>query len=195
MYCYHVIGVASYVHSYVLHSQELTGCACAGPFRVCCVQEPAVLTCAAGGGALPGACCACMRSRRRSTSRACLCLHAQPVADHYSLDGVLTLVDAAHVMRHLDEAKPEGVVNEALAQVAYADRIILNKTDLVRARCAGLPLRKRPCTSSDARRLQLPVREELAWVMHLGIPGTWEVPVEGLLVSTACSLRQEHWAQ
>ena len=57
----------------------------------------------------------------------------QPVADHYSLDGVLTLVDAAHVMRHLDEAKPEGVVNEAVAQVAYADRIILNKTDLVRA--------------------------------------------------------------
>ena len=57
---------------------------------------------------------------------------AQPVAEHYSLDGVLTLVDAKHVMRHLDEVKPEGVVNEALAQVAYADRIILNKTDLVR---------------------------------------------------------------
>ena len=56
---------------------------------------------------------------------------AQPVAEHYSLDGVLTLVDAKHVMRHLDEQKPEGVVNEALAQVAYADRIILNKTDLV----------------------------------------------------------------
>ena len=63
------------------------------------------------------------------------CAGMQPVADHYSLDGVLTLVDAAHVMRHLDEAKPEGVVNEALAQVAYADRIILNKTDLVRVRC------------------------------------------------------------
>ena len=54
------------------------------------------------------------------------------MAEHYSLDGVLTLVDAKHVMRHLDEVKPEGIVNEALAQVAYADRIILNKTDLVR---------------------------------------------------------------
>lgn len=32
---------------------------------------------------------------------------------------------------HLDEEKPQGVVNEALEQVAYADRIILNKTDLV----------------------------------------------------------------
>ena len=27
--------------------------------------------------------------------------------------------------------KPEGVVNEALQQIAYADRLVLNKTDLV----------------------------------------------------------------
>lgn len=29
--------------------------------------------------------------------------------------------------------KPEGVVNEALQQIAYADRIVLNKIDLVSA--------------------------------------------------------------
>jgi G3E family GTPase len=40
-------------------------------------------------------------------------------------------VDAKHVELHLDEQKPEGVVNEALEQIAYADRVILNKTDLV----------------------------------------------------------------
>ena len=34
-------------------------------------------------------------------------------------------------MRHLDEEKPEGVVNEALEQVAFADRLVMNKTDLV----------------------------------------------------------------
>ena len=56
----------------------------------------------------------------------------QYVAQNYALDGVLTLVDAKHIGQHLDERKPEGVVNEALSQVAYADRIILNKTDLVR---------------------------------------------------------------
>ncbi|KAH7675064.1 P-loop containing nucleoside triphosphate hydrolase protein [Dioscorea alata] len=33
--------------------------------------------------------------------------------------------------RHLDEVKPKGVVNEAVEQIAYADRIIVNKTDLV----------------------------------------------------------------
>jgi G3E family GTPase len=40
-------------------------------------------------------------------------------------------VDAKHVLRHLDEQKPEGVENEAVEQVAFADRILLNKVDLV----------------------------------------------------------------
>ncbi|KAJ0680155.1 putative cobW/HypB/UreG, nucleotide-binding domain, cobalamin (vitamin B12) biosynthesis CobW [Helianthus annuus] len=47
------------------------------------------------------------------------------------LDGVVTLVDAKHVNIHLDDVKPKGVVNEAVEQIAYADRIIVNKTDLV----------------------------------------------------------------
>lgn len=47
------------------------------------------------------------------------------------LDGVVTLVDSKHVIQHLDEVKPRFVVNEAVEQVAYADRIILNKIDLV----------------------------------------------------------------
>ena len=49
------------------------------------------------------------------------------------LDGIVTLVDAKHIEQHLDESKPEGVVNEAAAQVAFADRLLLNKTDLVGA--------------------------------------------------------------
>jgi len=47
------------------------------------------------------------------------------------LDGILTLVDAKHVTQHLDEEKPEGVENEAVEQIAFADRILLNKCDLV----------------------------------------------------------------
>ena len=48
------------------------------------------------------------------------------------LDGLITMVDAKNVERHLDDEKqdPEAV-NEAVAQIAYADRILLNKTDLV----------------------------------------------------------------
>merc|ERR1712048_639515 len=48
-----------------------------------------------------------------------------------SLDGILTLVDAKHIIQHLDEEKPEGVENEAVEQIAFADRILLNKCDLV----------------------------------------------------------------
>ncbi|CAJ1450880.1 unnamed protein product, partial [Effrenium voratum] len=49
----------------------------------------------------------------------------------YRLDGIITMVDAAHIEQHLDEEKPEGAENESVEQLAFADRIILNKCDLV----------------------------------------------------------------
>lgn len=49
------------------------------------------------------------------------------VFNDVKLDGVVTLVDSKHVGFHLDETKPKGVVNEAVEQIAYADRIIINK--------------------------------------------------------------------
>lgn len=51
--------------------------------------------------------------------------------DRVKLDGVLTVVDSKFVERHLDDKKEDGVVNEAVEQIAYADRLVLNKTDLV----------------------------------------------------------------
>ncbi|KAL9447917.1 hypothetical protein AB3S75_015404 [Citrus x aurantiifolia] len=53
------------------------------------------------------------------------------VSQYVKLDGVVTIVDSKHAMQHLNEVKPRFVVNEAVEQVAYADRIILNKIDLV----------------------------------------------------------------
>ena len=56
----------------------------------------------------------------------------QDLMDDIRLDGVVTLVDAKHVEQHLDdEDKSEEAVNEAVEQIAYADRILLNKVDLV----------------------------------------------------------------
>ncbi|MBL1093400.1 MULTISPECIES: CobW family GTP-binding protein [Streptomyces] len=52
------------------------------------------------------------------------------IAAQLRLDAIVTLVDAAHVLPHLDEQKPEGVENEAVEQIAFADRVVLNKTDL-----------------------------------------------------------------
>ncbi|XP_022101747.1 COBW domain-containing protein 1-like [Acanthaster planci] len=47
------------------------------------------------------------------------------------LDGIVVVVDAKYGPRHLDEVKPDGVINEAIRQVALADLVLLNKTDLV----------------------------------------------------------------
>ena len=43
----------------------------------------------------------------------------------------MTLVDAKNVTQHLREVKADDAVNEAVQQVAFADRILLNKLDLV----------------------------------------------------------------
>jgi len=53
------------------------------------------------------------------------------IEETYKLDGIVTVVDCKHVLAHLHEEKPEGVENETAEQIAFADRIILNKTDLV----------------------------------------------------------------
>ncbi len=53
------------------------------------------------------------------------------VAENYNLDGIITVVDAKHIIQHLDDEKPEGIENESVEQLAFADRIMLNKIDLV----------------------------------------------------------------
>merc|ERR1712241_646063 len=80
------------------------------------------------------------------------------VQQNLRLDGILTLVDAKHCLQHLDEEKPEGVENEAVEQIAFADRILLNKCDLVdeaqlaeverRIRMINEPVQIRRCTRS-----------------------------------------------
>ncbi|XP_077792052.1 zinc-regulated GTPase metalloprotein activator 1A isoform X6 [Podarcis muralis] len=47
------------------------------------------------------------------------------------LDGIISVVDAKYGLQHLLEEKPSGLINEAARQIALADLIILNKTDLV----------------------------------------------------------------
>lgn len=47
------------------------------------------------------------------------------------VDGVITVVDTKHVFQHLDEVKEDGAVNESEQQIAFADKILLNKIDLV----------------------------------------------------------------
>ncbi|XP_054842696.1 putative COBW domain-containing protein 7 isoform X2 [Eublepharis macularius] len=47
------------------------------------------------------------------------------------LDGIISVVDAKYGLEHMREEKPTGLINEAARQIALADLIIINKTDLV----------------------------------------------------------------
>jgi len=49
------------------------------------------------------------------------------IRDEFSLDGIVTLVDAAHIEQQL------GRSDESTEQIAFADVLVLNKTDLVDA--------------------------------------------------------------
>jgi G3E family GTPase len=53
------------------------------------------------------------------------------ISEHYRIDSIICLADCKHLGLHLDEVKPDGSPNEALQQVAFADKILLNKIDLV----------------------------------------------------------------
>jgi len=52
------------------------------------------------------------------------------VASNFRVDGIVCLVDVMHISQHLDEEKADGAVNEAIQQVAFADRVLINKCDL-----------------------------------------------------------------
>ena len=51
----------------------------------------------------------------------------EEIGNYYLLDSIITLVDAKHAARQLDE------FHEAQEQVGFADRILMSKTDLVSA--------------------------------------------------------------
>mmetsp|Transcript_16374 Transcript_16374/g.28071 ORF Transcript_16374/g.28071 Transcript_16374/m.28071 type:complete len:434 (+) Transcript_16374:51-1352(+) len=46
------------------------------------------------------------------------------------LDSIITVVDGLNIDRQLHAARSDGAVNEAQAQIAYADLVLLNKMDL-----------------------------------------------------------------
>ncbi|EOD09808.1 hypothetical protein EMIHUDRAFT_465373 [Emiliania huxleyi CCMP1516] len=87
----------------------------------------------------------------------------------FKLDGIVTLVDAKHVEQHLDEEKPEGAENEAVEQVAFADRILLNKTDLVSEEDL-LRVEKRLKSINSQAPVQRCTKAEVSpdWVLDIG---------------------------
>ncbi len=55
----------------------------------------------------------------------------EEIKENAYMDGVICVVDCGHVLGSLDRPRSEGAVNESAQQIAFADRLILNKIDLV----------------------------------------------------------------
>jgi G3E family GTPase len=51
----------------------------------------------------------------------------EDMRESFRLDGIVTVVDARHVVQHIDSS------DECQEQIAFADKILINKTDLVTA--------------------------------------------------------------
>ena len=87
----------------------------------------------------------------------------------YSLDGIVTLVDAAHIEQQL------GRSDESTEQIAFADVLVLNKTDLVKDEAID----KLETRLRDMNRMARVVRSERA-----------NIPVETVLDLAAFNLDQ-----
>lgn len=53
------------------------------------------------------------------------------VAGQVELDAIVTMVDAKHIAQHVDDPLLDGRDNQAVDQIVAADRIVINKVDLV----------------------------------------------------------------
>lgn len=53
------------------------------------------------------------------------------VANHFRVDGIVCLVDCKYILEHINEKREDDQINEAVTQVAFSDRILMNKIDLV----------------------------------------------------------------
>ena len=89
------------------------------------------------------------------------------IRDEFALDGIVTLVDAAHISQQL------GRSDESTEQVAFADVLVLNKTDLV----SGESLDELESRLREMNRMARVVRSERA-----------DVPVETVLNLSAFDL-------
>jgi len=59
-------------------------------------------------------------------------MSSEKLRQELRLDGILTVADARNLPGRLDDQVEGGKVNEAYQQIAFADKIILNKLDLIK---------------------------------------------------------------
>lgn len=64
----------------------------------------------------------------------CVSFKMPQLSRHFRVDGIVCLVDSKYIESHLLEKRNKGAVNESAQQLGFADKILLNKVDLVSRR-------------------------------------------------------------
>ena len=91
------------------------------------------------------------------------------VAKQVKLDAIVTLVDAKHIGGHLDDPSLQGHDNQAVDQIVIADRIILNKIDLLPEReLPGIEKRLRKLNATAPIMRSSHARVELDEILGIG---------------------------
>lgn len=118
---------------------------------------------------------------------------------HCKIDGVLTVVDSVHFLTQLRRERPDGAVNEPAQQVAFADKVLLNKVDaadaarvketeaVIRSINSIVPIKK--CSISK-RPGELPL-EELIGIDCFDATRLLTQEAEGSLLDTTQLLKQD----
>lgn len=112
---------------------------------------------------------------------------------NYRIDSVLCLVDAKNIVRQLERtATEEGAVNEAVQQLAFADSVIINKTDLVSAEELGAVKDKITSVNAFAKVVQAE-KVRLGWLARCRrrcrkMSGRFSLSVGDLSLSLLASL-------
>ena len=125
------------------------------------------------------------------------------IARKVRLDAVVTLVDAAHIEAHLDDPKLTDHDNQAVDQIVAADRIILNKIDLVgEAQLARLERRLRKLNEGAEVLRSSHSQVDLAKILGIGgfAPSALSVSDPDFLAGDhvcddACASDHEHGAK
>jgi G3E family GTPase len=93
----------------------------------------------------------------------------EEVSSQLRLDAIVTMVDAKHLISHLDDLKDEGVENEAVEQLAFADHVVVNKTDLVtQQELDEVTVRIRGINAMAAITYASHAKVDLASIMNIG---------------------------
>jgi G3E family GTPase len=84
------------------------------------------------------------------------------------IDAIVTVVDAKHLPIQLDDTRPGGIAREAVEQIAFADRLLINKVDLVTADAVDDVERRVRDINTSAEMLRTTMSAvELDWVLDV----------------------------